>query len=97
MSSRTSRSGRSPNERRGTSDAPTVVHHDMQPARVTAFDARRGSGKAILTNSGKRVRVPWSALRNANVVALSVGDTVFVQLDFLDKGRVEAIRVPDSC
>ena len=96
MNSKASRSGRSPNERRGTSDAPTVVHVGMEPARVVKFDSRRGSGAAILINSGRRVIIPWSALRNAHVATLSPGDSIYVEVDYLDKRRVEAIRLPDS-
>ncbi len=77
------------------SQAPSVVYHDMRPARVLKFDSRRGCGAAVLT-SGKRVRIPWSALRGANVATLSPGDTVFVQLDSIDKARVEVIRLPDG-
>lgn len=79
-----------------SSNTPTVVHHDMQPARVTAFDARRGSGKAVLINAGRKVRIPWSALHAAGVVVLGVGDLVYLTMDGIDKNRAEAIRLPDS-
>lgn len=68
----------------------------MVHARVTRFDARRGSGQAILTSAGRKVRIPLSALRNANVALLSPGDEVYVEIDALDRGRAEAIFVPAS-
>jgi len=66
----------------------------MQRARVVRYDERRGSGEAVLTNAGRKIRLPWSALRGANVTALSVGDEIFVEVDYHDRGRAEAIFVP---
>ena len=66
----------------------------MVHARVTRFDARRGTGQAI-TAAGRKVRIPLSALRAANAVTLSPGDEVYVELDLLNYGRVETLFVPD--
>jgi cold shock CspA family protein len=68
----------------------------MIRARVSRFDARRGSGQAITTSAGRKLRIPLSALRNAGVFVLSPGDEIFVEIDAQDRGRVEALFVPDS-
>jgi hypothetical protein len=73
---------------------PPPIH--MVAATVTKYDDRRGSGQAVIKSSGKKVRIPLSALEDAKVVALSVGDEIYVTIDRLDRGRVEALRLPDS-
>lgn len=79
-----------------SSNTPTRTTIGMEPATVTTFDARRGSGQAIVRSSGRKVRIPLSALRAANIPVLSPGDAVYVELDFRDRNRVEVIRVADA-
>ena len=73
--------------------ARTVPTH-MVKARVKSWGARRGSGSAI-TASGRTVRIPLHALRAANIPALSPGDLILIELDALDRGRIESLFVPD--
>jgi hypothetical protein len=68
---------------------------NMIAARVTKYDDRRGEGEAVLKASGRKVRIPLAALREAKVVALSVGDEIYLALDGFDKRRADAIFVPD--
>jgi hypothetical protein len=68
----------------------------MVRAVVTKYDPRRGSGQAIIKSTGRKVRVPWSALKEAHCVVLSPGDTIYIALDGFDKGRAEAIFVPGA-
>ena len=66
----------------------------MQAAKVTKYDARRGCGLAIVKSTGRKVRLPWCALKDA--VVLSPGDTIYVAVDSLDNGRAETIFVPGT-
>jgi cold shock CspA family protein len=65
-----------------------------EPARVLFFNVRAGYGKAI-TCTGRRVRVPLSALREARLLTLDPGQEVYVSLDEHDHTRVEALRLPE--
>ena len=67
----------------------------MIRASVSRFDDRRGTGTAI-TCTGRKVRIPLCVLNDAKIVALSVGDVLFVELDPQDRGRVQAILLPDG-
>jgi|HubBroStandDraft_6_1064221.scaffolds.fasta_scaffold1085389_2 hypothetical protein len=73
---------------------PTIAEKPIfQPATVVYFDSRRGTGRCTLW-TGRRARIPLSAMREARLITLDQGDSIFVSLDELDKGRVEVLRLP---
>jgi len=65
-----------------------------EPARVVYFDSRRGTGRAI-TQKGATVRIPLSAIREANLLVLDPGDEIYVALDEHDRARVDKLHLPE--
>jgi hypothetical protein len=68
--------------------------HHYELARVVFFDARRGTGHAI-TLTGRKVRIPLGAVREAGVITLDAGDQIFVCVDEHDRTRVDRLCMPD--
>ena len=62
-------------------------------ATVLYFNPRRGYGMAIITKSGRRVRIPLSAMKAAKLLTLEPGAKVYVQVDGHDRTRVEALQL----
>jgi len=64
-----------------------------ESATVLYFDARRGTGRAI-TFTGRKVRIPLGAVREANIITLDEGDEIFVCLDEHNATRVDKMHLP---
>jgi hypothetical protein len=63
-------------------------------ATVQSYDPRRGSGRAT-SKSGKLLRIPLSAMREAQLYALEPGTEILVLLDEVDRHRIEVLRLVD--
>ena len=48
---------------------------------------------AIIARSGRRVRIPLSAMKAAKLLTLEPGEKIYVQVDGHDRTRVEALQL----